>query len=131
MLDDGREVSAEDVGWGARHGDPASVQLLTRPAQLVGEALAQVVNFFNPSLILVGGGVTTSGDLYLAEIRQAIFSRSLPLATRSLQILSSPVGEMSGMRGAAFMVIDELLSKELLPAWIGRGTPAGRALLST
>ncbi len=121
----GREVSAMDVGLGARHGDPGCVQLLTRSAQLVGESLSRIVNFFNPSLILVGGGVGQSGDLYLAEIRQSVFSRSLPLATRSLQILASPVGEMSGLRGAAFMVIDELMSRELLGAWIGRGTPAG------
>ena len=130
VLASGRVVSAQDVGLGASHGDPGCVQLLTRSARLVGESLARIVNFFNPSLILVGGGVSQSGDLYLAEIRQSVFSRSLPLATRSLQILSSPVGEMSGLRGAAFMVIDELLSRELLGAWIGHGTPAGQRLQS-
>ena len=128
VLASGREVTAQDVGLGARHGDAGCVQLLTRSAHLVGESLARIVNFFNPSLILVGGGVSQSGDLYLAEIRQSVFSRSLPLATRSLQILSSHASEMSGLRGAAFMVIDELMSTELLGTWIGGGTPVVQIL---
>jgi glucokinase-like ROK family protein len=127
---DGRTISADDVARGARHGDPVSVDLLTRSARLVGEAVARMVNFFNPSLILIGGGVAQAGDLYLAEIRQSVFSRSLPLATRSLQILRSPLGDMAGLRGAAFMVVDELLSRELLGSWLAHGTPAGQTRLT-
>jgi len=126
----GRAVTATDVSSGATHGDPVCVELLSHSAHLVGEALARIVNFFNPSLILIGGGVAQAGDLYLAEIRQSVFSRSLPLATRSLQILRSPLGDMAGMRGAAFMVTDELFSRDLLGSWIGRGTPAGQVQLS-
>ena len=126
----GRAVTATDVSAGATHGDPVCVELLSHSAHLVGEALARIVNFFNPSLILIGGGVAQAGDLYLAEIRQSVFSRSLPLATRSLQILRSPLGDMAGMRGAAFMVTDELFSRDLLGSWIGRGTPAGQVKLS-
>jgi predicted NBD/HSP70 family sugar kinase len=124
---EGREVTAADVARAAEHGDPACVQLLTRSATLVGETLAGMVNFFNPSLILLGGGVAQAGDLYLAAVRQAVLQRSLPLATRSLRVVLSPLGDRAGLMGAAFMVIDELLSRELLGTWIDRGSPAGRA----
>ena len=46
--------------------------------------LAGMVNFFNPSLIVIGGGVAASGDLFLAAIRETVYRRSLPLATREL-----------------------------------------------
>jgi glucokinase-like ROK family protein len=117
-------VDASDVGHAATYGDPVSVTLLRRSAQLVGSALATLVNFYNPSLILIGGGVTAAGDLYLAEIRQSILHRSLPLATRELQILPSPLGDHAGLRGAAFLVIDQLLSREMLGSWIERRSPA-------
>lgn len=125
-----QEITAADVGKAAIHGDPRSVELITQSARLVGETLARIVNFFNPSLILLGGGVTDVGDLYLATVRQMIFTRSLPLATRSLLVERSPLGNTAGLKGAAFMVIDELLSRERLGLWIESGSPAGKPALS-
>lgn len=115
-LAEGREISAETVIWAAQHGDPAARELVAASARLLGESLARVVNFFNPSLILIGGGVASAGDLYLAEVRQSVLARSVPLATRSLQIARSPLADRVGLQGAAFMVVDELLSPERLAA---------------
>ena len=52
--------------------------------------LATVVNFFNPSLIVIGGGVAQSGDQLLAAIRETVYRRSLPLATRKLSSSGKP-----------------------------------------
>ena len=120
----GHEISAADVAVAARHGDAESVKLLTRSAQLVGETLAGLVNFFNPSMVVLGGGVAQAGDLYLSAVRQAVLARSLPLATRSLRIVTSSLGSTAGLMGAAFMVTDALFSRELLGEWLSRGTPA-------
>ncbi len=130
LANEGHIITAADVGHAALRGDPYSVQLVTFSAKLVGESLSRIVNFFNPSLILIGGGVSEVGDLYLAAVRQEIFSRSLPLATRSLKIERSPLGDTAGLKGAAFMVIDELLSRERLGLWIDRKSPAGQPALS-
>lgn len=115
-LSAGHEVTAQSVVDAALRGDPAARRLVTESARLVGEALARVVNFFNPSLILIGGGVASAGDLYLRQVRLTVLGRSLPLATRSLEILQSPLADRAGLRGAAFMVVDELLS----PAGLSR-----------
>jgi predicted NBD/HSP70 family sugar kinase len=115
-LADDCEITAETVIWAAQHGEPAARDLVATSARLLGESLARVVNFFNPSLILIGGGVASAGDFYLAEIRQSVIARSLPLATRSLHIARSPLADRAGLRGAAFMVVDELLSPERLAA---------------
>ncbi|MDT7613639.1 MAG: hypothetical protein QOF00_1086, partial [Pseudonocardiales bacterium] len=53
---------------------------------------------------------------------------SLPLATRSLKIVRSPLSGQVGLRGAAFMVVDELFSRERLGHWLGEGVPT--ALMS-
>jgi glucokinase-like ROK family protein len=116
VVAEGREVSAETVVHAAQRGDLAARELVTGSAHLVGEALARIVNFFNPSLILVGGGVASAGELYLAEVRRSVHTRSLPLATRSLRVEQSPLADCSGLRGAAFMVVDELLSPAHLVA---------------
>lgn len=118
-------ITAADVAAAAQHGDAASVDLLSRCGRRVGEALATVVNIFNPSLIIVGGSVAKAGDLVLAAIRETVYRRSLPLATRDLRITRSSLGDTAGLIGAAFMVIDELFSRAQLERWIDDGSPIG------
>lgn len=126
LLATGRTIEAVDVGRGASHGDPASVELLRQSGRLVGDTLARIVNFYNPALIVIGGGVAAAGDMWLATIRASIYRRSLPLATRDLQITRSPLDHRAGLVGGAFMVVDELFSRERLGRWIGLGSPVGR-----
>ncbi|MHB1430508.1 MAG: ROK family transcriptional regulator [Streptosporangiaceae bacterium] len=118
-------VTARDVGAGTQAGDRASHDLLVRAGNVIGETLASMVNFFNPSLILLGGGVAESGDILMAAIREATYRRALPLATRELRLTRALLGKHSGLVGAAYMVSDEIFSRSLLPAWIASGTPAG------
>ncbi len=118
-------VDAVDVARAAERGDPVSHELIGKSARLVGESLARIINFFNPSLVLIGGGVAEVGDSYLAEVRQVVLSRSLPLATRELRIQRSPLSDHSGLVGAALMVVDELMSPPLLGRWLHDGSPAG------
>ena len=125
VLAEGREVTAEEVSKAAQWGDPVSVELLLRTGRLVGEVLATIVSFYNPSLILVGGGVAAAGDLLLAAIRESVYRRSLPLATRELQISFSPLGDEAGLRGAAAMVTDELFAADKIARWAAKGSPAG------
>ena len=129
LRSDGHQIDARDVAAAAAAGDPASVELLTRAGQYIGQAAATLVNNFNPALILIGGGVAAAGDMLLAAIRQTVYRRSLPLSTRDLRIAFSPLSDTAGLVGAAFMVIDELLSREHLGRWIDNGSPAGRAKL--
>ncbi len=63
-------------------------------------------------MIVIGGRVSNLGDLLLSSIRQAIFSRSLPLATRNLQIVFSGIGEESGMFGGIILALNYLFNVE-------------------
>jgi glucokinase-like ROK family protein len=124
LAEQGR-LEARDVARAAEFGDPVAVELLGRAGRLVGTMLATLVNFYNPSLVIIGGGVAASGDLLLAALRQAVYRRSLPLATRDLRIARSPLDDRAGLMGAGFMVVDELFSEERLGSWITAGSPVG------
>lgn len=125
VLGRGQLITASDVAAAAEHGDPVAVELLGRSGQLVGETVAALVNFFNPSLVLLGGGVALAGDMMLAAVRQAVYRRSLPLATRDLRIQRSTLSPDPGLPGAAHMVLDELFSRERLGRWLPAGSPYG------
>ncbi|MGR6320598.1 ROK family protein [Micromonospora soli] len=108
LLDRHGTLTAVEVGRAARAGDAASVKLVRDGGRRVGQVLAGVVSFFNPELIVLGGGLTLLSHVLLAEIRAVIYRRSLPLATRSLPIMVSQVGQQGGVIGAARLVSEEV-----------------------
>jgi glucokinase-like ROK family protein len=116
----GRPPTARDVADGALHGDATCLALINSAATHVGRVLAQLVNIFNPSIIVIGGGVAEAREVFLAPVRRAIYARSLPLATRDLRIVWSPLAMRSGLIGAAAMVVDELFRPERLALWSTR-----------
>ena len=117
-------LAASDLGAAALHGDALAVEIYGRTGRHIGRMLATLVNFYNPALVVIGGGVASVGDLLLASIRETVYRRSLPLATRDLRIARSSLANQSGLHGAAFVVIDELFSRQRLPLWISHGSPA-------
>jgi predicted NBD/HSP70 family sugar kinase len=101
-------LRAEDVAAAVREGDHAAIEIVQRSGQLIGDVLAGLVNFFNPSLILVGGGVANIGNQLLASIRQAVLRRSTALATRELIVSYSPMGGEAGVTGAIHLALEHL-----------------------
>jgi glucokinase-like ROK family protein len=103
-------LTAEDVGVAAAAGDPGAVALISNGGQRLGQALATLVSFFNPGLVVIGGGVAGLGHRLLAEIRGVVYRRSLPLATGNLPIVLSEMGGAAGVVGAARHVSDSVFS---------------------
>ncbi len=123
-------LTADDVTRAAARGDQTSLGLLTRAGRLVGRTLATLVNFYNPSLIVMGGQISAD-EAFLGELRRTVYGRSMTLATRDLRIKTSPLGDRAGLLGAAFLVADELFARDCLGLWISDGSPSGRPNLST
>ncbi|SNS33363.1 ROK family protein (putative glucokinase) [Geodermatophilus saharensis] len=118
-------LTAADVTAAAERGDPAARALLARAGRLVGGTLATLVSFYNPGLVVLGGGVVHAGDQVLAAVRESVYRRSLPLATRMLRIELSALGEAAGLTGAVHLVLDSVFEAERLARWLPWGSPAG------
>jgi glucokinase-like ROK family protein len=99
-------LAATDVADALAAGDPVALRLVREGGRHLGLVLAGLVSFFNPSLIVIGGGVAGIGHVLLAEIRSAVYRRSLPLATNNLPLVVSELGEDAGVIGAARMISD-------------------------
>ena len=106
----GQVLRAEDVGEAAREGDAVATEIIRESGELLGDVLASLVNFYNPEMIVIGGGVSKLGNLLLSSVRQAIFSRSLPLATRNLQIVFSEIGADAGIFGAVSLALNYIFT---------------------
>jgi glucokinase-like ROK family protein len=102
-------LTAVDVGQASRNGDAAANAIIQRAGSLLGQMLASVVNFFNPSHVFIGGGLTQIGPLFLASVRQSVYHRSLALSTRHLEIQYTPLGGQAGLVGAGALAMQETL----------------------
>lgn len=115
LREHGTEVTtASEVAEQVRAGDLTAIRAVRQAGRDIGGVVAMIVNFINPSVVVVGGSLAVAGEHLLAGIREEVYRRSLPLATEHLQIVPSVTGEQSGVLGAAAMAISHALSPEAI-----------------
>lgn len=104
-------IHSRDVIAAARRGDLVSQQIVSEAGVHLGTALASLVNLFNPSMVVVGGGVAQIGDLLLEPIRETVHQRSLLPASRSVRITSALLGRRSSAMGAVVQALSIVLHR--------------------
>lgn len=107
----GRELAAL-----LRGSDPTAMSILRDSAAYLGEAIAHMVNIFNPARVVLSGITVSASDELLARVRSMVYEHARPLATRNLQVAFSTLGSKAGLAGAAVLGVEDLLSPESLAA---------------
>jgi glucokinase len=107
-LEHGRELTGPLIDELAREGDPVARGALERMGRHLGVGIANVVNIFNPQVVVVGGGVIGAGDLVLDPAREVVRERALAPARDEVRIVEAAFGRESGMVGAAIMAAEEI-----------------------
>ncbi|MFE9334714.1 ROK family protein [Streptomyces sp. NPDC006925] len=110
LLAEKGRLDAADIATAASAGDGTSLDLIRDGGARVGQIIASLVSFFNPGLVVIGGGVTGLGHTLLASIRTQVYRQSLPLATGNLPIVLGELGQLAGVTGAARLTSDHLFS---------------------
>ncbi|MCX4160125.1 MULTISPECIES: ROK family protein [Paraburkholderia] len=102
--------NARDVISLVETQQPEALMLLRGAGRVIGEVAADVVSILNPSLIVVGGTLARGGEVLLSGIRELVYQRCLPLATRELQIVLADPPKDSVLFGAAFLALEDVFS---------------------
>ena len=97
------KIEARTVIDAARENDPVAVDVYSRWIHQLAQALANVVNFLDPEVIVLGGGVSKAGDFLLDPLRreysQYVLYNDLPIPDIKLAVL----GSKAGIIGAAML----------------------------
>lgn len=99
-------ITAHEVAEAARRGDLHSQEILRRAGTFIGIAIAGLINLFNPSIVIIGGGVAQAGDLLTAPIRQAVRERAMRASEQSVRITTGMLGRRSLLIGATVQAIN-------------------------
>jgi glucokinase-like ROK family protein len=105
------EITARDVAHSARLGDLVAQQIIAEAGGYLGIGIASLVNVFNPSMIVIGGGVAQVGDLLLDPIRQVVRDRSLRSAAQAVRITAAVLGRRSTSMGAVVQALNIALDQ--------------------
>lgn len=106
-----RPVSVDDVVDLLGRGDPTALRLVGDAGRILGASLATAVSLLNPSAVVLSGQIAVAaGDHLLTSVRERIYARALPLATRTLDISISREWPDSGVQGLARQVGELVLS---------------------
>ncbi|MET8128662.1 ROK family transcriptional regulator [Streptomyces sp. NPDC005065] len=109
-LESAGRLTPEDVSAAAGAGDAAALDLIRWGGRRTGHVIAGLVSFFNPGLVVIGGGLTGLGHNLLASIRTQVYRQSLPLATGNLPIVLGELGQVAGVVGATRLISDHIFS---------------------
>ena len=103
-------ATAEDVAAAARAGDEGAVAVWDETVEALACGLTSIVNLFEPELLVIGGGVTRSGDQLLAPVREAVRRDAMRPAGDAVDVVLSAFGDRVGVVGAAAIVYDRAMT---------------------
>ena len=94
-------LSAQEISAVAQHGDQLAIAAFQRAGKVLGIALANFLHIFNPSIIIIGGGVSRSGELLFGPMRASLQEHVLSAQyLDDLTLTTSSLGDEVGLLGA-------------------------------
>jgi glucokinase len=95
------KINAEAIQGAALAGDELANKLIARNAYYHGVGLANLINIFNPEIIVIGGGLSNMGDMLLLPAYEEAERRAFKESFRAVRFELAKLGRNSGVIGAA------------------------------
>jgi glucokinase-like ROK family protein len=93
----------------AQLNDPVALAALEEVGRVLGVGVANLVNIFNPDLIVLGGALNLASPILLPAVQRAVRENSLEPATENMKVTPSALGSDACVLGAVALVLDEIL----------------------
>ncbi len=100
-------ITAKEVAIAAQRGDPVAEDIIDNAATYLGIGMVNLVNIFNPEMIVVGGGMANIGDRLFNPARQVVRERAFPVAAKAVRIVTAELGDNAGLLGAAYFAFKQ------------------------
>jgi predicted NBD/HSP70 family sugar kinase len=113
--------NARDVIDLVRINQPEAIERVRAAGRVLGEVAADIVSVLNPAVIVVGGTLSEAKEHLMSGVRELVYQRSLPLATRKLQIAGAQSDPGVGLLlGAAQLVLEAQMAPNTVEQTIAR-----------
>jgi glucokinase len=105
MLGDNlEELKSGDLRKALRKGDKLVEKVVESAAEYTGIAVANLINIFNPEVVIVGGGVIDAlEDEMMSIIVETAMDYAMTGTTRGIEIVATKLGDFAGITGGAVL----------------------------
>jgi len=97
-------VTSVDITRAARNGDVLAIRVIAGSARYLGIGLVNLVNIFNPGMIIIGGGLSKIGDILMEPAIQVVKDKAFRVLSGAVQIVPSSLGDDAAVLGGAAFV---------------------------
>lgn len=108
-MKEGRQISSGMIKKALEQNDELITQSLFEASDYLSNGLATIINFYNPELIILGGGLIDAIDIFYERTVKKARAKALPIPSRIIEFKKAKLGDFSGVIGACFL---EDLAKE-------------------
>ncbi len=102
-------VEAKTVFDAAKQKDDLAKTIVDRASRYIGIGLANYINLLDPDLIILSGGLTNAGNIFLESIKEAVRKKQMKFAGRRVKIEVSNMGENGTAVGSASLVLKKFI----------------------
>ena len=100
-------ITAQTVYEAAQQGDELALEVVNDTAKFLGVGIANLLNVFNPEVVVVCGGVTLAGDHLFVPLRREVARRAFKPAVQACRIVPGELINTAGVYGAAKVFLDQ------------------------
>ncbi len=101
------KITPEHVYSAAKEGDNFAREVLKEAGRYLGVGIANVVNILSPDAVILTGGLIGAWDIFVEEAKKEASRRAFKSLFERTKILLSPLGDDSGVLGAAALILHE------------------------
>lgn len=106
-----RQITMDDLIEAFSQNDPVAVKVVRESAWYLGIGIVNILNSFNPELVIIGGDIIRAGDSFFDGIRSVVNKRALKVPRQRANIVPSELGDKACAIGATMLVIENWISQ--------------------
>ena len=102
-LEPGKSITSSMIQKSIEREDELVLQCVTEASEYLSGGIASIINFINPELVILGGGLIEAVDYFYQKTIKKTKSKSLPIPAEKIKFTKAMLGDYSGATGAAFL----------------------------
>jgi predicted NBD/HSP70 family sugar kinase len=107
-------ISFDIVLEAASEGDEVALSALHEIGRYLGIGMANLINIFNPEMIVLGGALNSASPFILPVVKQTVEANALTPNIENVSIVASSHNADATVMGAIALVLDEILREPIL-----------------
>ncbi len=97
-------ITPAKISEAANDGDALAKEVLEETAMWVGIGVANLIQLYNPQVLIIGGGIANAGDMLFSAIQRTVNWRAKMVGRTTVEIVPAALGGNAGVTGGAVLV---------------------------